>query len=347
MKKRLLLQLFFSFTLLASKAQNTFPSSGSVGIGTNNPVVQLHINGPMIIGGGPSNVDRLHTNISYLANSMNMLIAWNRTAGEGEADFIANQGPGGIGGYAFYNYDNNGNENQLLRILGNGNLGIGTNNPLTKLHVEGVGFFNAPASTNTYTSSDMLANGYQLSIRDPSNAIHKSIAALQLNAFNSYGAIALDYTSTFNGDMMFGLNNNGYSVVERMRITSDGNVGIGTTAPDEKLTVYGNVHARGVRVDLNGPLADYVFAQDYHLPSLNKVKSYIKTYHHLSEMPTAHDAEVNGLNLGEMSQKLLKKVEELTLYLIEKDKKDESQQKQLNDLKHQVKAMHHILLNRR
>ncbi|MXV50371.1 hypothetical protein GS399_05250 [Pedobacter sp. HMF7647] len=98
-----------------------------------------------------------------------------------------------------------------------------------------------------------------------------------------------------------------------------GSVGIGTKLPDEKLTVYGNIHAQGVRVDLNVPYADYVFNEDYQLPALSDLRCYISQHHHLPEIPSAQQVAKDGINLGEMNVKLLQKIEELTLYLIEKD----------------------------
>ena len=115
-------------------------------------------------------------------------------------------------------------------------------------------------------------------------------------------------------------------------MVSSGRVGIGTTTPDELLSVKGTIHSKEVKVDMNF-LPDYVFKPGYHLPTLAEVKSYIDKNSHLPEIPSAQEVEKNGLNLGEMNKLLLKKVEELTLYLIEKDQKDEALQKQIIELK--------------
>jgi len=124
---------------------------------------------------------------------------------------------------------------------------------------------------------------------------------------------------------------------------STGNVGIGTTHPDQKLTVVGAIHSTSVLVDTNMPPPDYVFKDDYHLPTLAEVKAYTDKNHHLPDVPAAAEFEKNGINLGEINMLLLKKVEELTLYLIEKDKqikvleqqsaRFQSLQKQIDDLK--------------
>ena len=110
------------------------------------------------------------------------------------------------------------------------------------------------------------------------------------------------------------------------------NVGIGTISPDEKLTVKGKIHTQEVRVDMAGPLVpDYVFAHDYKLKSLQEVEDYIKKNKHLPEIPSAQEIEKNGLMLAEMNMHLLKKVEELTLYIIEMKKENISQNEMQNE----------------
>ena len=125
-----------------------------------------------------------------------------------------------------------------------------------------------------------------------------------------------------------------------------GNVGIGTTNPQNKLDVNGTIHSKQVIVDLNG-WSDYVFKKDYTLTPLSDVKTYIDQNHHLPEIPSAEQVAKEGINLGEMNAKLLKKIEELTLYLIQqkedliqqrKDSENKltSQQKEINELKERI-----------
>ncbi|GAB3909975.1 hypothetical protein GCM10028826_17760 [Mucilaginibacter boryungensis] len=129
----------------------------------------------------------------------------------------------------------------------------------------------------------------------------------------------------------------------------NGNVGIGTpNSHGDKLAVNGTVHAKQVNVDMVN-WADYVFKPDYHLPTLSEVKTYIDKNSHLPEIPSAQEVEKNGLNLGEMNRLLLKKVEELMLYLIEQNKKldlqqqqitkQQTQQKEIDELRKQVKTL--------
>ncbi|WCT13631.1 hypothetical protein [Mucilaginibacter jinjuensis] len=132
----------------------------------------------------------------------------------------------------------------------------------------------------------------------------------------------------------------GYSVPFEHVINNNtflnGNLGIGTTQTDAPLTVNGTIHATEVLVDQSVPHPDYVFDKDYDLIPLKDVKYYIDQNHHLPEIPSTAQVAKEGINLGEMNAKLLKKIEELTLYLIEKDKKDRDLQSQVDELKKQI-----------
>jgi len=93
-------------------------------------------------------------------------------------------------------------------------------------------------------------------------------------------------------------------------------VGIGTSSPNEKLTVAGNVLAEGVIVKPKDQWADCVFEEDYDLPTLEEVSRFIDEQGHLPDVPSAEAVKESGLRLGEMDATLLRKVEELTLYAI-------------------------------
>jgi len=112
-----------------------------------------------------------------------------------------------------------------------------------------------------------------------------------------------------------------------------GKIGIGTKFPDALLSVKGHIHTQEVKVDLNGAVApDYVFEKDYSLSSLEETEAYIKTNHHLPEVPSAAEMEENGIELKQMNLLLLKKIEEMTLHVIELNKrvhKLETENKQL------------------
>ena len=129
------------------------------------------------------------------------------------------------------------------------------------------------------------------------------------------------YIGNFNGATStsnFG-NINGASV--KMYILQNGNVGIGTTNPTYKLSVNGNIRSKEVVVESGW--ADYVFAKGYSLPPLSQVEAFIKANGHLPNIPSATEIEQNGLSLGETQKKMMEKIEELTLYVIELEKKIE------------------------
>ena len=98
-----------------------------------------------------------------------------------------------------------------------------------------------------------------------------------------------------------------------------GNVGLGTSNPlGWRLAVNGQIRAKEIKVETGW--ADFVFKKDYYLPPLTEVESFIRENGHLKDIPSAEEVEKNGVMLGEMNSKLLQKIEELTLYMIEFNK---------------------------
>lgn len=110
-----------------------------------------------------------------------------------------------------------------------------------------------------------------------------------------------------------------------------GKVNIGTNAANKNLFVYGTVQAREVYVTTTGTdWPDYVFSSGYELTPLSQLAGFISQNGHLPDVPSAEEVAENGVELGEMNKILLKKVEELTLHLI-------NQEKRIAELEAQVK----------
>ncbi len=115
-------------------------------------------------------------------------------------------------------------------------------------------------------------------------------------------------------------------------VATTGNVGIGISTPNHKLEVAGTIRAKEVKIE-NSNWPDYVFSKNYKLPSLHEVARHIEENKHLPGIPSAEEVSKEGINVSEMQAKLLQKIEELTLYTIEQNKRIEALEKELKDSK--------------
>jgi hypothetical protein len=218
----------------------------------------------------------------------------------------------------------------------NGNVGVGTSSPAGKFHVYGgdaylwglnLGFGNSIAKITTDDASKPLSfqiagteymrlseSGFLGIGITPSDGFKLKLKGIAGIGQWTNGTAVID---AYNGLAFYGCN----TASNGIAINSVGSVGIGTTAPDQKLTVKGKIHAEEVIVDLNVPLADYVFGKDYELMPLHQVDQYVQENSHLPDMPSATEVKEKGMGVGEMQNKMLQKIEELTLYVIQQDKR--------------------------
>jgi len=118
----------------------------------------------------------------------------------------------------------------------------------------------------------------------------------------------------------------------------DSNVGIGTSSPQNKLSVNGTIWAKEVKVTLTDA-ADWVFEEDYNLRPLEEVASFIKENKHLPEIPSAEEFRQQDMKVSEMTNKLLQKIEELTLYAIDQKNENDQLKERVNKLEALVQTL--------
>jgi hypothetical protein len=261
----------------AVQALSILPS-GNIGFGAYNPLGGLEVANGYFYQTANANGSGVNSSFVYGG----LAIGWNRLAGTGETDFITNRG-GGPGGFQFTDFNNSVYTN-LMTIQSSGRVGIGTLSPASLLSL-------GPALT-----------AHKLAVYDNGATYY---------GFGLDGA-AIRYEAGTNGGHAFYTN---AGAVQALNILPSGNVGIGTNNPVHQLHVVGTIGATEVIVSSTG--ADYVFAPDYHLRDLSDVSAYIQENHHLPEIPSAAEVQEKGVSLGDMQAKLLAKVEELTLHMIQ------------------------------
>lgn len=205
-----------------------------------------------------------------------------------------------------------------------GNVGIGTSTPQSKLHIYQAAADQSGLVIQGNTINDDGAQHYVAITLDGDygNATgNNSQIRSYSNLYHYWGSRLAFFTTS---------STTASTLLERMRIDSEGNVGIGTQVPKENLSVNGKIRALEIKVETaNWP--DYVFDNNYELPKLNDIESFVKKNKHLPGIPSAAEVRSEGIDLGEMNEKLLKKIEELTLHLIEQNKTIESYNRRFAD----------------
>ena len=283
--------------------QNNLFVNGNVGIGTTTP------SGLLSLGNSVSNKKLLIYDWGGDVSGM----------GQSYAEFRIFDPVSGTNHISVgkYNSTNDAFAEQM-RIDYNGNVGIGTTSPNAKLDVRqgAISIGNGNLDPN-YTNLNFLAGTGSVLIGQ-----NRTVGA------NETDFIANSWPASTGGFAFYNHDNNNIET-QLMWILGNGQVLIGNTQGNQgnyMLAVAGSAIATSVTVKTVSNWPDYVFKPNYKPISLTALKRYIDENQHLPEVPSARQVEKDGLNLGEMNKTLLKKVEELTLYLIEKDKQLKEQQ---------------------
>ncbi len=185
----------------------------------------------------------------------------------------------------------------LLTVDAAGNLGVGTTSPGFKLDVAGrIRLRNDGANTSGIWFDNNL------------NVPTSFVGQYTPTKFGVYGSTGWQFSVDGNDGTVYcgSPNLDGEDL---------------TKGAGYKLRVYGKVIAEEVRVQLKAAWPDYVFSKNYKLRSLNEVEAYISANNHLPNLPAAAEVEKSGIALGEMQTKMMEKIEELTLYIIDQEKR--------------------------
>lgn len=307
--------------------------TGRLGIGTAAPAAKLDVSG----------------DVSFLSGENKIYFSENGSFDPTKAGFRNRSGSivfnAKNNGVLFLNRDvsaetriqsvNGSTSYDIAVFKPDGNVGIGTSEPRALLDVNNdisngklsTVLGRLPEGNNTGEGTFLGVRGYGTQVTEFSGksfSIEHGFYGTVNSSINFFrgGGITGGY-------LTFHTNNN----TERMRITWDGNVCVNTSDPKGyKLAVNGAAVFTKAVVKANGNWPDYVFAPSYHLPSLNELDAYIQQHQHLPELPSAKEVENQGIDLGASQAVLLKKIEELTLYIIEQDKQLRAQQNAYVDL---------------
>jgi hypothetical protein len=220
---------------------------------------------------------------------------------------------------------------ELMRIGGNGNVLIASTTPSTyKLEVGGI-----ISSVGTSRGFSVGSNANDLISNSPAYGLGMSNTTLNQeigNAVQVSGYYGLTFKTR--GTQLTG----GADMTIQNGIVKIG-IKLPTTVTDYKLSVDGNIACQKVYVTSPNKWADFVFEKNYKLPSLTETESYINENHHLQNIPSTAEVENKGIDVAEMDAKLLQKIEELYLHMIQMQKSNEVQQKEIETLKKQIDEM--------
>lgn len=331
-----------------------FRPNGNVGIGEADPETKLQISSSKT---GVSEGIRLHDNGS--GSNEGLWIQFSQANMSDMARIGAKSEDVSRGSLKFYTKDTNDGESiERMTIAPNGNIGIGTTNPEGNLQIgsgtqNGMLFLGGGkgyAGIGSARSDGGLIMGWNIYTRyngaddDGVARVGKDYGGLDGYSGVKFGQKGIIDFFGHSGDVVVDEVANTNERI-KMRISETGDICIGTLSTSDstgpyKLSVNGKVRANEVKVYTGW--ADFVFEKDYNLPTLEEVENHINTKGHLKDIPNAKEVEENGIYLGEMNSKLLQKIEELTLYTIQQEKRINSLENRKNKLEEENKELKSI-----
>lgn len=325
---KIVLLLFFAFPL-PTLGQSVFPTDGSnVGIGTTNPTYRLSLEASdtTIINMAKFENKAITKSLMFIGNApATYAVLLHRKANvlESYTDLHISAANAG---QLFFETGRTGTVAPIRMTLDNiGRLGIGTTTPTTLLKVNGGAIrLNNPG---------LYPYGINIDVNFPEGWSREySISYGGTGKLFAWGVQGYGNAMTY---AYIGGNTTAdvAGTAPWMAFKPNGNVGIGTTNPQAKLAVNGDVFAKKVKVtQASADWPDYVFEALYILMPLDSLEGYVKENKHLPEIPTAAMVEKEGLDLGEINKTLTKKLEEVILYLIELNKRNKMLEERLQQL---------------
>ena len=295
---------------------------GNIGIGISNPLYKLDVNGDFRVTG------KMHI---------------------GPSSLVLDGNPGNGTGNEIYNNVNNGSVliqsnsgvtagNTIINAT-DGNVGIGTSNPLSKLHVNG-GIYMEDASLgggggNALTLGNDIGQGLFYFKRFNNNSINRS----ELDLF-------IGNMTANNKFVIYGVGGDFNPAILTVYTKQGGQILIGgedqyqpTNHTDYKLAVAGKLVSQKAVVTAPNFWSDFVFDPKYKLPTLNETELFIKKYKHLPSIPSETEVKGKGIDVAEMDALLLQKIEELYLHLIEMQKENAAQKTEMEKLKKTIEEI--------
>jgi len=302
------------FTILGNAPSNSLfiDSTGRVGLRTATPELDLHI------ATNDTPAIRLEQNNSggFAAQTWDM-------AGN-EANFFIRDVTGGS---QLPFRINPGAPTNSIYVASDGKVGFGTALPQGNLHINGL------------PTGDLFGGIGPDLINGP--ALNFGYSGASFGRSSGFFNVRPDATASApNPSLRFAT-----ADVQAMIIDNVGNVGIGLAGlnpiPTQRLDVNGNIRASGSFISGATTLTvpDYVFAPDYKLLPLKELAAYVTKEQHLPDIPSAREIKTKGINLSEIQMLLLKKVEELTLYTLEKERINTQQEQTIRNQQQTIQRL--------